>query len=253
MDTQHLFDQLIAEANTSTPDHLGSRDFSQLRSQLTAEPEKVQLQIISELAGCGDAGLVVLMEFLLKRQQFGSASFVDGKAYETLLKSEHAKVIEFLQTHFPSGVVSLYSKRGLDYEPLQKLLAEQKFQAADQLTLQKLCELAGPTAVQRKWLYFTEIDQFPTTDLQTINRLWLAHSEGKFGFSVQRQIWLSASKNWDALWPKIGWKTGNNWTRYPQEFIWDLTAPRGHLPLSNQLRGVRVINSLLSHPAWSGP
>lgn len=253
MDTQHLFDQFIAEANTSTPDDLGSRDFSQLHSRLTAEPEKVQLQIISELAGCGDAGLAVLMEFLLKRQQSVSANFVDGKAYETLLKSKHAKVIEFLQTHFPAGVISLNSERDLDYKPLQKLLAEQKFQAADQLTLQKLCELAGPAAVQRKWLYFTEIDRFPATDLQTINRLWLAHSEGKFGFSVQRQIWLSSSKNWETFWPKIGWKTGNNWTRYPQEFIWDLTAPRGHLPLSNQLRGVRVINSLLSHPAWSGP
>ncbi|MBV9387633.1 MAG: GUN4 domain-containing protein, partial [Chroococcidiopsidaceae cyanobacterium CP_BM_ER_R8_30] len=62
--------------------------------------------------------------------------------------------------------------------------------------------------------------------------------------------WL-ASKSWEKFWPKIGWKTGNNWTRYPDGFTWNLTAPRGHLPLSNQLRGVRVIASLLSHPAWS--
>jgi hypothetical protein len=251
-ESQHLkLDQLVAEVSTSTSDDLGDKDFSQLRSQLTTEAEKVQLQVISELADCGDAGLAILMEFLLKRQQFASANFVDGKAYEILLKSKNTKALEFLQTNFPAGVIPLHSGRGLDYEPLQKLLAEQKFQAADQLTLQKLCAIAGPAAVQRKWLYFTEIDRFPATDLQTINRLWLAHSEGKFGFSVQRQIWLSVGKNWDAFWPKIGWKTGNNWTRYPQEFTWDLTAPRGHLPLSNQLRGVRVINSLLSHPAWS--
>ncbi|PLZ94121.1 hypothetical protein CI594_16205, partial [Fischerella thermalis CCMEE 5196] len=43
---------------------------------------------------------------------------------------------------------------------------------------------------------------------------------------------------------------GNNWTRYPQEFTWDLSAPKGHLPLSNQLRGVRVIASIFAHPAW---
>lgn len=249
---QLKFDQFVAELSSSTSDDLGGRDFSRLRSQLTAEPEKVQLQVISELADCGDAGLAILMEFLLKRQQLAPANFVDGRAYEILLKSKNAKVLEFLQTNFPTGVIPLHSGRGLDYEPLQKLLAEQKFQAADQLTLQKLCELASSTAVQRKWLYFTEISQFPAADLQTINRLWLAHSEGKFGFSIQRQIWLGVGKNWDAFWPKIGWKTGNNWTRYPQEFTWDLTAPRGHLPLSNQLRGVRVISSLLSHPAWSG-
>jgi len=147
----------------------------------------------------------------------------------------------------------LHSDRGIDYEPLQTLLAQQQFQAADQLTLQKLCELAGPAAVQRKWLYFSEVDSFPVADLQTLDQLWLMHSQGKFGFSVQRKIWLSLGKNWEELWPKIGWKLGNNWTRYPQEFTWDLSAPRGHLPLSNQLRGVRVIYSLLTHPAWSGP
>lgn len=147
----------------------------------------------------------------------------------------------------------LHSDRGIDYEPLQTLLAQQQFQAADQLTLEKLCELAGPAAVQRKWLYFSEVDSFPVADLQTLDQLWLTHSQGKFGFSVQRKIWLSLGKNWEELWPKIGWKSGNNWTRYPQEFTWDLTAPKGHLPLSNQLRGVRVIYSLLAHPAWSVP
>ncbi len=145
----------------------------------------------------------------------------------------------------------LMSDAGIDYTPLQTLLAEQNFQAADQVTLQKLCELAGPAAIQRKWLYFTEVEQFPVSDLQTINNLWLNYSEGKFGYSVQREIWLGVGKNWDKFWAKIGWKTGNNWTRYPQEFTWNLTAPKGHLPLSNQLRGVRVIASLLAHPAWT--
>ncbi|WP_421655712.1 GUN4 domain-containing protein [Leptothermofonsia sp. ETS-13] len=146
---------------------------------------------------------------------------------------------------------SLISDAGIDYTPLQTLLAEQNFQAADQVTLQKLCELAGPAAIQRKWLYFTEVEQFPVSDLQIINDLWLHYSEGKFGYSVQREIWLGVGKNWDKFWSKIGWKTGNNWTRYPQEFTWNLTAPKGHLPSSNQLRGVRVIASLLAHPVWT--
>jgi hypothetical protein len=145
----------------------------------------------------------------------------------------------------------LLSEAGIDYTPLQQLLVEQNFQAADQLTLQKMCELAGSAAVQRKWIYFTEVEQFPITDLLTINHLWLTYSEGKFGFSTQREIWLSVGKNWEKFWSKIGWKNGNTWTRYPQEFTWDLNAPKGHLPLSNQLRGVRVIASLFAHPAWS--
>lgn len=224
-------------------------DLSALRLQLTAGSEKVQQQLLQQLSTLGNTGEQVLMEFLLERR-FNPPSWVDGKAYQMLYTSESPLSREFLQTYFPTGIVPLHSERGIDYSPLQQLLTAQDFQAADRITLQKLCELAGPAAVQRKWLYFTEVENFTITDLQTINTLWLVHSEGKFGFSVQREIWLSLEKNWEKFWSKIGWKTGNNWTRYPDGFTWNLTAPKGHLPLSNQLRGVRVIASLLSHPAW---
>jgi hypothetical protein len=152
----------------------------------------------------------------------------------------------------PAGdSVLALSPGSIDYTPLQTLLSQQDFLEADKLTLQNLCELAGVGALQRKWLYFTEVNLFSIADLQTIDRLWLTYSEGKFGFSVQRNLWLGVGKNWDKFWPKIGWKTGNTWTRYPAEFIWDLSAPKGHLPLTNQLRGVRVMEALLTHPAWA--
>jgi GUN4-like len=147
-------------------------------------------------------------------------------------------------------VVSLESERNIDYSSLQSVLETQDFQSADLMTRELLCRLAGETAIARKWVYFTEVEQFPMSDLQTIDRLWLAHSENKFGFSVQRQIWLGKGKNWDKLWIELGWKTDNNWTRYPHEFTWDLSAPKGHLPLSNQLRGVRVLAALFAHRAW---
>jgi hypothetical protein len=86
--------------------------------------------------------------------------------------------------------------------------------------------------------------------LRTINTLWQVYSEGKFGYSVQRELWLSVGKDWEKFWKKIDWKNGNKWTRYPNEFTWDLSAPKGHLPLSNQLRGVRVLKEILTHPAW---
>lgn len=222
---------------------------SALSLQLTTGSEKVQVQTIEKLATLGTAGEELLMKFLLQRQS-NPPTWIDGKAYQVLYTAESQQTKDFLQTNFPTGIVPLNSERDIDYTSLQKLLAEQDFQAADRLTLQKLCELAGSTAIQRKWLYFTEVENFTSTDLQTINQLWLIHSEGKFGFSVQRELWLGVGKNWEKLWSKIGWKSGNNWTRYPDEFTWNLSAPKGHLPLSNQLRGVRVIASLLSHPAW---
>ena len=227
-----------------------ANDIDSLRQRLIAGSIQVQQQIIPQLADLGNEGLDVLQEFLLKRRD-NPATWIDGKAYQVLYNSDAPQVKDFLQNHFPEGIVTLKSSCGINYYPLQQLLAKQDFQAGDRLTIEKMCELAGPMAVKRKWLYFTEVESFPIDDLQTINQLWVVHSEGKFGFSIQRDIWLSLGKNWDNLWPKIGWKSGNNWTRYPNGFTWDLTAPKGHLPLSNQLRGVRVIASLFAHPAWS--
>lgn len=220
-----------------------------LRQPLVAGSLQIQQQVIPQLANLGDGGLDVLMEFLYERRK-NPATWVDGKVYQVLYTSDSPKAQEFLQNNFPSGIVPLKSDCNIDYNPIQKLLAAQDFQAADRITLQKMCELAGPKAIQRKWLYFTEVENFPATDLQTLNILWVVHSEGKFGFSIQREIWLGLGKNWDNLWEKIGWKKGNSWTRYPNEFTWNLSAPKGHLPLTNQLRGVRVMASLLSHSAW---
>lgn len=224
-------------------------DLESLINRLQSESEKNQLQIIPQIVSYGDRGLNALMEFLRSRPS-KAVDLVAGKIYQALYQNNNLKTQEFLQTHFPQGLVPLASERNIDYQLLQHLLAQQDYQAADSLTRQKLCELAGEDAIKRKWLYFTEVEQFPSTDLYTLNALWWVYSEGKFGLSVQRRIWLSVGKDFNKLWPKIGWKNGNNWTQYPNEFIWNLDAPPGHLPLLNQLRGVRVTASLFSHPVW---
>lgn len=221
-----------------------------LRDRLNTGSVKQQFQAIQELATLAEPGEAVLMDQLLKTKG-QKATAVAGSIMQALSRSELPQTGIFLSTHYPNGLVPLQSERDIDYSPLQNLLAQKEYEEADRITLQKMCELAGSVAVRRKWLYFSDVDQFPNSDLQLLDHLWLVYSEGKFGFSVQRELWLNSRKDWDRLWPKIGWKQANIWTRYPNEFTWDLTAPRGHLPLSNQLRGVRVMASLMNHPAWT--
>ena len=225
-------------------------NLSQLTDQFLNGSQKEQLSLIPQLIGVGEKGWQVLMNFL-QASDFNSIDQVRGQVYGELYRLKNPTVEAFLNTHFAQGIIPLDSDRNIDYSHLNQLLLEQKFQEADTLTRHLMCELAGEGAVQRKWVYFTEVEQFPATDLQTINGLWWLHSEGKFGFSVQRKLWLSVGKDFNKLWPKIGWKKDNNWTQYPNQFIWDLSAPVGHLPLLNQLRGVRVTASLFSHPAWN--
>jgi hypothetical protein len=240
----------MIDSNTAPVRDTDRYDLSDLQQQLFTQPENKQLQLLDQLASLGEESYRVLTEFLqANRSQV--ANPVLGKAYRILDQAQTPQTQEFLAIQFPEGPVALESDKNIDYKPLARSLLNQDFFQADRLTLEKLCELAGEAARKRKWLYFSEVDKFPVTDLHTIDRLWFVHSEGRFGFSVQRQIWLAQGQDFSKLWSKIGWKTEKNWTRYPHEFIWNASAPRGHLPLSNQLRGVRVIASLLSHPAWS--
>jgi GUN4-like/ARM-like repeat domain, GUN4-N terminal len=230
---------------------------AELANQFASAVEKKQLELIDQLV-TADAGCQILLDHLqadrdarLTPSAIGILPPVVAKAYQSLYSNGPEAVRATLQAQFPQGIVPLRSDLGIDYQPLQKLLVEQDWLAADRLNNIKLCEIAGPAAVARKWVYFTDVISFPVADLRTLNALWMAHSEGKFGYSVQREIWLTVGQSWDKLWPKLNWKDGNAWTRYPGEFVWNLSAPRGHLPLTNQLRGVRVMGELLRHPAWT--
>jgi GUN4-like/ARM-like repeat domain, GUN4-N terminal len=223
--------------------------FSAFKQKFDTATEKNRVQLLTEIDNADPAALEFL-QAVVSEPMTGWPTLLQGKAYQLLYDSPLQIATDFLQREFPLGIVPLKSDAGVEYQDLQELLVDRNWQAADKLTNLKLCELAGPVALQRQWLYFTDINTLPNIDLQTIDRLWWTYSEGLFGFKVQRDLWLSVGKNWEKLWPKIGWKDGIYWTRYPGSFTWDMSAPRGHLPLSNQLRGVRSMAALLAHPAW---
>ena len=141
------------------------------------------------------------------------------------------------------------SSSDIDYSYLQKSLIQQRYEDADRFTSSTLRKLAGKRAEDRGYVYFSEVDFISGVDLLTLDRLWVAYSQGKFGFSVQAKLLESLSGRYDRLWPRIGWKIDGTWTRYPSSFEWSIKAPEGHMPLINQLRGVRLMDALLRHSA----
>ena len=148
-----------------------------------------------------------------------------------------------------SGLFSSRCFVGLDYGLLHALLRSEYFEEADSFTSSTLRKLAGKRAVTRGYVYFSEVKAIPGDDLITLDRLWRAFSQGRFGFSVQAKLLNSLGGRYDRLWPRIGWKESGVWTRYPNAFNWSIEAKEGHMPLINQLRGVRLMDALLSHPA----
>ena len=189
-----------------------------------------------------------LMADQLDRLDATADDWAAGTLIQLLLAEDDGHSQAFRQ-RYPEGWLAVSSGQGIDYVPLQQALAQQQFEEADRFTSEILRQLAGTAAVTRGYVYYSEVPAFAAADLETLDRLWVVYSQGRFGFSVQLRLLRSLGGRWDQLWPRLGWKQGGVWTRYPRAFTWSLEAPEGHLPLVNQLRGVRLMDALLSHPA----
>ncbi len=198
-------------------------------------------------------GLTKLFDLLIDRQtqKQSKLSYIDGIIFKCLYNCNIHSLKNKLNTLLEEGIVKLTSHYNIDYKPLYIALVSDDLQKADMLTQNYLTKLARiQTGTQRQWLYFTDVLDLPSQDLQTIDQLWTIYSAGQFGFSTQRRIWLYNNKNWEKFWHIIGWKVEKKNVRYPKGFTWDNTAPTGHLPLFNQIRGVQVLATLFEHPAW---
>lgn len=150
------------------------------------------------------------------------------------------------------------SSVGLDYSKLKKLLADREWKRADRATATIMC-IAAKRAVlalpidERVGILvdpnqaLNELDEniiekFPGDDLNTIDKLWIEHSDGKFGFSIQKEIYQSLGGTQefngeirDKFGNQTGWrvcekKDKYSWRRSDQfEYDFD-KAPKGHLP-----------------------
>ncbi|MBE9257048.1 GUN4 domain-containing protein, partial [Dolichospermum sp. LEGE 00246] len=106
------------------------------------------------------------------------------------------------------------------------------------------------------------IKNFNCKDLQKVDKLWVDNSKGKFGFSVQKRIYLETGNSLDFDWEKgtftkwneegynsfvemVGWKRGKDeggdWMRYDELPLWEVTnldlhKRRGTLPITEVLR-----------------
>nr|YP_009399627.1 hypothetical protein [Digenea simplex]ARW69446.1 hypothetical protein [Digenea simplex] len=210
---------------------------------------KLELQIdeiCQKYKEAPDLLLDLIRKKVLINQQ--KPEIIDGFIFQKLMQSDiKGRLINI----FPYGLLKLERSLSINYQPLQNLLMKQKFQEANQLTQEFMCQLVEiKTKYKRKWLYFTDIQSLPLEDLYVIDILWQIYSNGKFGFSIQKKIWIKNDKQWDKLWEKIYWVDKGIMRRYPKEFIWTTEAPEGHLPLFNQLRGTKTLLYLFNSIKW---
>jgi hypothetical protein len=195
------------------------------------------------------AELLPLLPACLDRLDASGEDWAAGTLVQWLLTGDDdALKRSFLDRH-GEGWLAVSSAAAIDYTPLQGHLMRLEFEEADRLTSEILRLLAGADAVKRGYVFYSEVAAMPAVDLESLDRLWIVYSQGRFGFSVQGRLLRACGGQWERLWPRLGWKQDGRWTRYPGSFTWSLAAPEGHMPLVNQLRGVRLMDALLTHPA----
>ena len=124
----------------------------------------------------------------------------------------------------------------INYASLKKYLREKEWKKADKETA-TLIKTIIQKVTNSSDINVENIELLPSLDIETINSLWLESSNGKFGFSVQKEIFARFSDR-DKFGKRIGWQVmdsdGNySWSQNDNFNYPDIDASRrGHLPSS---------------------
>jgi hypothetical protein len=115
-----------------------------------------------------------------------------------------------------------------EYQYLENLLKEQRYEEADRVTWQIVLQLAGVEG--RGYLELDELMLLPRLELIHLDQLWQHHSQGHWGFGVQRRLFEQAESDYSKLGKVTGWMIDGTWLQ-PQNTIYDLEqSPPGHFP-----------------------
>ncbi len=130
----------------------------------------------------------------------------------------------------PSKPTLISATTGVDYGRLQKLLEAGKWEEADQETTWAMLQAAGRE--KESWLRTIDIDNFSCEDLRIIDQLWLEFSKGKFGFSVQKDIYrnLGGTRSLNERGLNFGERVGWSGALDYYDLTFNLNAPKGQLP-----------------------
>ncbi|MFN6567741.1 caspase, EACC1-associated type [Dendronalium sp. ChiSLP03b] len=130
----------------------------------------------------------------------------------------------------------LSSEKGINYDKLRDFLKAGQWKQADHETYLVMVKAVGRE--KGDWIRDEEFLNFPCIDLRTIDRLWVKYSNGRFGFSVQKEIYLSVGgkpdgkyykEAWEKFSDRVGWRVNSTWIDY-DKVTFDTSAPMGHLP-----------------------
>lgn len=124
------------------------------------------------------------------------------------------------------------------YKKLQDLLAAGDLREADWETIRVIQAVTGEPNLED--ITPDDMRQFPCSALRVVDNLWKAHSQGKFGFSVQIKIYQEVGGSLETtvaqdravierFGEQVGWRADNRWIKC-DDLDYTLNAPIGCHP-----------------------
>jgi serine/threonine protein kinase len=173
----------------------------------------------------------------------------------TIINPRQGACVPTIKNPLPDN---LSSEVDVDYTRLRDLLEAGRWKEADYET--RAVMLKAADREKEGWMNDESMKNFPCADLRTIDQLWVKYSSGRFGFSVQKQIYQEVGgipdgnyyqEAWYKLGERLGWRVKEGWIWY-DDVTFNTTAKRGHLPWTRFCAGFvgrwEVVGcSLLSH------
>ena len=142
----------------------------------------------------------------------------------------------------------------LRHQQLEEYLRNGQWREADKETYRLMITTVGKEEGQ----YFEpdELLNFPCEELLAIDGLWVKYSQGRFGFSVQKKIYLSVGgiangryhkEAFEKFGDAVAWSEKDSWKFHIKHIKYNITSPLGHLPfLWGSLGGLALVSSLTS-------
>jgi len=129
----------------------------------------------------------------------------------------------------------LNSETSFSYTKLWGLLKEEQWEKANEETGKLILKIANRE--KEGWLREEDCKNFPRKKLKIIDSLWVELTQGRFGFSVQKKIWIECDgipgvyekDVWGKFSDRIGWRKEGYWFDY-SGLTFNKNAPTAHLP-----------------------
>ncbi|WP_434684997.1 NACHT domain-containing protein [Pseudanabaena minima] len=131
------------------------------------------------------------------------------------------------------------------YRQLESYLKAKEWKNADRETYKLILSAVGKELGQ--YLSEDNLRNFPCDELLAIDRLWIKYSNGLYGFSIQRQIYIEcggkldfsypSSETWNKFCDRVAWMDRGKYVFYSDIFMSKFLSIKGHLPLISDYEG----------------